>query len=398
MTIAQYDFDTPVNRRGVNCAKHDLFDEDVLAMWVADADFRSPEVVMDAMKARIDHGVFGYDMGLPRLGEVICQRMADLYDWAVKPEEIVYIPGVVAGFNIAIRAFGEPGDTVLVQTPIYPPMLSAPGNHYQTITAAELKTVKEGNRLRYEIDFDAFEAAISDNTRVFLLCSPHNPTGRVWTRDELTKMAEICEKHNVVICSDEIHCDLVFSESKHIPTASLSPEISKNTITIMSPSKTFNLPGLRSAFVIIQDEDLRKQYQKAEEGIVGHVNTLGFVSSLAAYEHGGQWLSDALAYMQVNRDLTTQFVEENMPEIAVTHPEGTYLTWMDTSKYYQEGESDNMFAKWIDQFFLNNAKVALNAGGIFGESAKGFVRFNFATQRSNVIEALERMKTAMDKA
>lgn len=398
MTIpTTFDFDQIINRRGTNCAKHDFFDADVLPMWVADMDFASPQPVIDALKERADHGVFGYTFENPVLSELIVARMDALYGWKIRQEDIVFLPGVVSGFNVAIRAFGSPGDNVLMQTPVYPPFLMAPAGHGQTPQIAELTATKDGNRLHYEIDFDAFEAAITPETKVFLLCSPHNPVGRVWTRDELQRMAEICLKHDVLICSDEIHCDLLFDGVQHIPTASLSPEVAARTITLMAPSKTFNLPGLACAFAIIQDADLRKRFTAATAGIVGHVGIMGFTGALAAYRDGGPWLDAALEYMQANRDYTTAFFDEFLPDIAITSPQGTYLSWLDTRACQIESDTDaGMFSSWIDPYFLKHARVALNAGAVFGQGGAGFTRLNFACPRPILTEALERMRAAVN--
>jgi cystathionine beta-lyase len=236
--MTTYNFDEVINRRGTQSIKYDIFEDDVIPLWVADTDFPAPEPVIRALHERVDHRIFGYPLDPSKLKDVLCQRMADLYDWEVKPGDIIFLPGVVPGFSAAIRAIGQPGDNVLMQTPVYPPFLMAPPANNQTVNNAELTRIEENGRLCYEIDFDAFEAAINDRTKMFLLCSPHNPVGRVWTKAELTRMADICLKHDVVICSDEIHCDLVFEGHRHTPTASISPEIARRAITLMAPSKT----------------------------------------------------------------------------------------------------------------------------------------------------------------
>lgn len=393
MSIAtSFNFDEVINRRGTNCAKHDLFDDpEIISMWVADMDFKSPPEIVQAIKARADHGVFGYAMPDPRFKDVLIQRMADLYNWKVEADQILFMPGVVSSFNIAVRAFGDPGDNVLMNTPIYPPMLHAPPNFGQEQNIVPLTEIREGQRLRYEIDFDAFEAAINEKTKIFLLCSPHNPVGRVWTRDELTRMAEICEKHDLIIISDDIHCDLVFDGYQHVPMASIAPEISKRTVTLMAPSKSFNIPSLGFSFAIIQDEEVKAKFHKAEAGIVPHVGIFGYTAGLAAYEYGDSWLRELLPYLETNRDLVAQFVDEHMPGVSITCPEGTYLTWMDTRQYTEKTDANT----WIDPFFKEKAKVALNAGGVFGDVGNGYVRLNFATQRSILQKALEKMQAVM---
>lgn len=395
MTIASYNFDEIINRRGTDCAKHDMFGDDVVSMWVADMDFRSPEAIIEAIQARAAHGIFGYTFGVSGLKETIVQRMADLYNWEITPDDIVFIPGVVSAFNTAVRAYGQPGDNVLLQTPIYPPMLKAAGNNGQENTYAELTRVENGTQLHYEIDMDAFKAALNERTKTFLLCSPHNPTGRVWTRDELTGMAEACIANNTVIVSDEIHCDLVWEA--HTPMAAISPEIAQHTVTLMAPSKTYNIPSMGFSFAIIQNAELRQQFQEAGAGLVPHVGVLGFVAAHAAYTEGDDWLAAVLRYMKDNRDFTTQYIAEHMPSIKATHPEGTYLTWMDVRDFYEAPAPDDPMAQWIDPFFLREAKVALNAGGNFGEAGKGYVRLNFATPRANLVTALDRMREVINR-
>jgi cysteine-S-conjugate beta-lyase len=389
-------FDEIINRRGTQSAKHDLFDEDILPLWVADMDFPAPEPVIQALHERIDHRIFGYSMADPELKDVLCRRMADLYNWEIKPEDIIFLPGVVAGFKTAIRAFAQAGDNVLMQPPVYPPFLSAPKLSDQTAKFADLTAIQEGNRLRYEIDFDVFKNAIDERTKTFLLCNPHNPVGRVFSQDELTQMAEICVENDLVIISDDIHCDLLFDDHKHVPIASLSPEVAKHTVTIMAPSKTYNIPSMGFAFVVIQDEDLRKKFEAAA-AILPHVGVMGYTAALAAYRDSQAWLDAALAYLQANRDFTTKFVEENLPGVAIVHPEGTYLSWLDCRQYIKSAENQGERADWIDPFFLKNAKVALNAGKMFGDCGAGFVRLNFGCPRATLEEALERIKAAIIK-
>lgn len=393
-----YDFDQMINRRGTGAAKYDAFDDpEILPMWVADMDFPSPREVIDALHERVDHRIFGYMMGSPRLTEILVQRMGERYNWDIKPEDILYLPGVVSGFNNAIRAVGQPGDNFLIQTPVYPPFLMATGGNGQSYKAAELRRVRKGSRLDYKINFDAFEQAIDEHTRMFLLCSPHNPIGRVWRRSELSRLAEICEKHDLVICSDEIHCDLIMSGHRHVPIASLDPEIARRTITLMAPSKTFNVPSLGFAFAIIQDKDLRKKFQAAESGVVSHPGVLGFTAALAAYQFGDVWLREVLRYLEANRDFTTQFIERNLPGVPVTHPEGTYLSWMDCRQFVPQDTDTEGFSAWIEPFFLKKARVALNSGTLFGESGKGYARLNFATPRALLEKGLNRMRDAVQR-
>jgi cystathionine beta-lyase len=379
-----YNFDTCPDRRATESIKWHEYPADVLPLWVADMDFISPEPVKRALLERVEHGIFGYPRESAELREVIVSRMAERYQWTVQPDEIIFQPGVIRGFNRAVHTVAEPGAGVLIQTPVYPPFLSAPRSADLARHEMELTRLADGT---YTIDWDAFESAITPQTRLFLLCNPHNPVGRVFRREELTRMAEICLRHGVTICSDEIHCDLLFPGHTHIPIATLSPEVAANTITLMAPSKTFNIAGLDCAFAIVQNESLRRRYTHAHQGLISGVNVLGWTAALAAYRDGQEWLTQVLAYMQANRDFLAEFVNNELPGIQMTPLEGTYLAWLDcraltldTSPY---------------EFFLKQAKVALNDGATFGRGGEGFVRLNLGCPRATLVNALERMKTAL---
>ncbi len=378
-----YNFDISPERRHTESVKWNKYDPDVLPMWVADMDFVSPEPVVRALRERVEHGVFGYPRDMPELNQVIVERMQALHGWHIAPEDVVLIPGVVTGFTLACQAFAS-REGVLVQTPVYPPFLSAPQVSGCFRQDAELLRQADGT---YTIDWEIFEAAMTAQTRLFILCNPHNPVGRVFTRDELERMAQICLKHNVIICSDEIHCDLVFRGSRHIPIASLDPEIARHAIILIAPSKTFNIAGLESSIAIIQNPDLRKKYLAARCGLVGWVNLFGQVAALAAYRHGGEWLDQLLVYLEDNRDFLLDFFRQELPCISVGKPEGTYLAWLDCRNAGLDSDPQ--------QFFLEKARVAMNNGADFGRSGKGFVRLNFGCPRSMLAQALDCMKTAV---
>jgi cystathionine beta-lyase len=380
------EFDQIIDRRGTCCYKWDRYAEDVLPLPVADMDFISPDPVRRALYQRVDHGVFGYTEAPQGLYDVIRERLAVLYGWQVEQEEILFLPGVVVGLNLACHAVGGPGDAVLVQPPVYGPFLSAPGNAGHVLQYAELQRADE----RYEVDFDAFEVAMTDRTRTFILCNPHNPVGRVYERGELERMAEICLRHDVVICSDEIHCDILFSGHEHIPIASLDPEVARSTITLMAPSKTYNLAGLKCSFAVIQDEALRERYRSAYGGLVSDVNLFGYAAALAAYSEGQLWLERVLLYLERNRDFVQDYVREKLPEVEMIVPEGTYLAWLDCSAAGIAGKAGT--------FFLEQARVALNEGEAFGPGGEGFARLNFACARAVLEEALERMWGALERA
>lgn len=393
-----YDFDEIIDRRPTDCAKWNLYDADVMALWVADMDFRSPQTVVDALRCRVDHGIFGYGMEPPELRPLLQERLQRLYGWHVDAEALVFVPGVVVGFNLATHAVIEGGDGLLAQTPVYYPILGVPDNTGCTLNSMELTPPGAGaaGNGQYQVDLDAFEAAIGPRTRIFVLCNPHNPVGRVFAREELEAMAEICLRHDVVICSDEIHCDLVFSGHRHLPIASLDPEIEARTITLMAPSKTYNIAGLHASVAIIPNPELRERFLAARQGIVPRLDIMGFAAMLAAYQvpersEAGRdddpWLEQVLRYLEANRDLVFDAVNE-IPGLSMTRPEGTYLAWIDCKEAGLEQEPH--------KFFLEKARVGLNAGAQFGPGGEGYVRLNFGCPRATLVAALERMRAALE--
>lgn len=389
-----YDFDTPIDRRATESIKWRLHGDDVLPMWLADMDFVSPAPVVEALRKRVEHGVFGYPEGvmgsmgaqddIPAFRRLIVDRLAERYDWHVQPEDLIFIPGVVVASNLACHAFVAPGGGVLVQTPVYPPILHAAEWTGRNLSAAPLARQPDGS---YVIDWDAFESALSPETRLFVLCNPHNPVGRVFSRAELERMAEICLRRNLVICSDEIHCDLVFSGHRHVPIASIHPDIARNTVTLMAPTKTFNIPGLQCSIAIIPNPELRQKYQQARQGLVGWVNLIGLLAAGVAYRDGQEWLDQLLAYLEANLDFLYDSVHRELPGITMVRPEGTYLAWLDCRQAGIEGSPH--------EFFLQKARVALGDGSTFGPGGEGFVRLTFGCPRSILVEGLDRMKRAL---
>jgi cystathionine beta-lyase len=380
-----YDFDQIIDRRHTESLKWRYYDEDVLPLWVADMDFAVPEPVIRALQERVAHGIFGYGLSPGSLREVIQGRLARLYGWHVETGEIFFVPGVVTGFNLACHAIGAPGDEVLVETPIYPPMLSAPGDAERICKVVPLVEGRE----RYEHDFDAFEQAVTEHTSLFLFCNPHNPVGRVFETTELERLAEICLRHDIVICSDEIHCDFIYQGHRHVPIASLSPEVAAQTITLLAPSKTYNIAGLSCSVGVIQNPDLRARLKQACTGLVPHVNVLGYTAGLAAYRDGQAWLDALLVYLEGNRDYLLKYTATHMPGIKCKQPEGTFLAWLDCRETSIPGNPH--------QFFLERARVALNDGATFGRGGEGFVRLNFGCPRATLTEALERMQAALEE-
>lgn len=379
-----FDFDEPISRTGTQSIKWDWAKDDELPLWVADMDFRSPEPVIQALQERVAHGVFGYTHCPPALKTLLVERLARLYDWVVDPQALVFLPGVVTGFNQALSALANPGDGVLIQTPVYPPILQAWRNFDLVSHDMQLTQTASG---RYEVDLDLFASAITSRTRVFLLCNPHNPVGRVFTREELLAMAELCLEHDLFICSDEIHGDLIFSGRRHIPIAALAPDIAARTITLMAPSKTFNVAGLGCSFAVIPDATLRERFTAAHRGLTPHVNLLGYTAALAAYRDGQPWLDAILAYLETNRDLVASYVQAHLPGVHVARPEGTYLAWLDCR---EAGIPGNPYT-----FFREQARVMLNDGASFGPGGEGFVRLNFGASRALLEEALARMRAAL---
>lgn len=383
-----YNFDAIIDRRHSDSAKWNYVAEDVLPMWVADMDFYAPPPIIDALQRRAAEGVFGYASHFPGLYENIRARLQRLYGWEVAQEEIVLLPGLVSGLNVVAAAIGAAGDGVLVNTPVYGPFLSAPANQARTLQSAQQTlTQREDGTLHYEVDFDALDAAVQPETRLTYLCSPHNPTGRMWRRDELACFAELAQRHDLVLCSDEIHCELLLENRPHIPIATLSPEVARRTITLLAPSKTYNIPGLGASFAIVQDKELRKQMEHAAGGIVPHLNLMGAHAMEAAYGECDAWLAELLDYLRANRDFAVEYIQAHMPQLRCTRPEATYLLWIDCR--------DANLPTTADKFFLEQAKVAMNNGAWFGEGGDGFVRLNFGCPRATLVEGLTRMKDAL---
>jgi cystathionine beta-lyase len=315
----KYDFDEIIERRNTDSIKWGLYPQDVIPMWVADMDFRSAEPIIQALQMRMGHGVFGYSRPSEMLGRALQDRMHRLYGWFISDRDIIFIPGIVTGLNIAFQAFAAPGEAVVAQPPVYFHFLRDPVRHGRVLLDPPL--VPNGDR--YEIDFDRLERTITPMTRLFVLCNPHNPVGRAFTEGELTKIAEICLRHNLILCSDEIHCDLVFPPHRHIPIASLGPEIEAQTITLLSPSKTYNLAGLECGYAVIKNPELRKKWKDFSYGLIPGVNIAGHVAALAALNEGGEWLEQAMEYMQRNRDDLFAYVREQIPSIRMTRMEAT---------------------------------------------------------------------------
>ena len=371
-----FDFDREVDRTRTASLKWEKYgNRDIMPLWVADTDFLSPPAVREALHERVDHGVFGYTLPPRAFVDEILGYLEGRFHWEVDPEWIVWLPGLVSGISVACRACAQPGESVLTSTPIYPPFLTCPVAMERELQTALLTQV-DG---RWTYDWDAFEAAIDASTRLYLFCSPHNPCGRIWESHELERMAAICARHDLVICSDEIHCALLLDDRIHRPTATLSNEIAARTVTLMAPSKTYNIAGLGCSYAIIPDAGLRRRYQRAAAMIVPHVNALGFTAGLAAYRDGGPWLEAQLQYLREGRDLIETTIA-GIDGVSVAHVEGTYLAFLDCRELGIEHP-----ARYFEEFGLG-----FQAGRDFG--LPGFVRWNFGTTHARLKEALERFE------
>lgn len=378
-------FDQIIDRRNTDSVKWLVYDGDVLPMWLADMDFRAPEPVIQALHDRVDHGIFGYGCPPEGLHEAIRQHLADYQGWLIQTDDVEFVSGVVTGFTHAIYSLTEPGDRVLIQTPLYPPILKAPGATGRICVDNPLLLTKDG---RYEIDFDDFARKAASGVKLFILCNPHNPVGRVFTREELAKMAEICLQNDVWICSDEIHADLIFSGYQHMPIASLSPEIGQRTVTYFAPSKTYNIAGLSTSVYIAPNPHMKRKLQQTMPMLVGHPNILGLHAARAAYLDGRAWLGELLVYLESNRDVLVDFVTSQLPGIQIWKPEGTFLGWLDCRQLEVESPQ---------AFFLKEARVGMNNGVDFGENGSGFLRLNFGCPRTLLMEGLTRMQAALEK-
>lgn len=381
----KYDFDRIIDRKGTDSIKWQRYGGDVIPLWVADMDFVSPEPIINALHERIEHRIFGYGGPGKELIEVIQERLKRLYKWNVHAEHIVFVPGVVTGLNLAFQLFARTGDGVLVQPPVYSHFITDPVVRGRELIDPPL--TKSGDT--YEIDFDAFENAITSRTKMYVLCNPHNPVGRVFRSGELERLTDICLRHNILICSDEIHCDLLYPGHKHVPLATLDDEVAERTITFMSPSKTYNLAGLKCSLAIIKNPVLREIWMRGSEGLIPHVNIMGLTAALAGFRDGQEWLDQCMSYLTDNRDFLAGYVANKLPSLSMTRMEGTYLAWLDCRKSPISG---NPYS-----FFLREAKVALNDGADCGKGGEGFVRLNFACPRKILNEALDRMADALNK-
>jgi cystathionine beta-lyase len=399
-----YDFDKVYERRETQSHKWSNrpdgntgirvpLEPDSIPMWVADMDFAAPSEVLEAAKKRLDYPLLGYATEPKGLREVIVERMAKLYNWEIQPDWLLFNPGMVLWLNVMAQGVGKAGDSILMNTPVYGPFLKVPPHRERFAQQIDMRRVDDDAKtFHYEIDFDAFEAAITPQTSLYYLCDPHNPAGKAFNRSELEKLAEICLRHNVTIAADAIHCDLLLGDTKHIPIASISPEIADKTVTLIAGTKTFNIPGMPCSVAIVPNKELRAKLEHISWYSGYHVDVLSFEMLLAAYRDGNDWLKQLRAYLTANRDLAVSFIHEHLPMLSTTIPQATYLQWVDCSNLKIPSQYDSPQA-----FFATEAKVALSPGLDFGKAGAHYVRLNLGTQCAVLREALERMKAAVDK-
>lgn len=385
-----WNFDEVVVREGTDCIKYDRREEtfgvkDIIPMWVADMDFNTPDFVTEAMHNRLKHQIYGYSFRSSEYFRSIISWIRERHNWSIEKEWITFSPGIVPALNFCTLAFTQPGDSIIVQPPVYFPFFSAAEAHGRTLIYNNLKE-SDG---RWVMDYDSLIAGISSKTKMIFISNPHNPVGRVWTADELNNLADICLKNNVIIIADEIHCDLVLPGHKYTPLASLSDKICENTITLIAPSKTFNLAGLSTSSAIISNPVLRKSFSGIIENLhVGNGNIFGNIASVAAYTHGGEWLNTLLSYINDNIEFVKQYLSEMIPEIIPVRTEATYLMWLDCRKL-------GMTGKELREFFVKKAFVGMNEGSAFGPGGEGYMRMNVGTTRNNVKKAMEQIEKAV---
>ncbi len=391
-------FDKTINRKGTgsvkwDCVKEIFGSDEILPMWIADMDFPVAPQITKAIEKRLEHPIFGYTKPWKSLIDSVTERIKKKYDWEIESEWVVFTPGVVPAISTAIKAFTSPGDEVILQGPVYYPFRDTIKENGCHITNNKLK-LENG---KYVMDYKDLEDKFKPKKLFFpkpsgvkaaILCNPHNPVGRMWSKKEQEKFGEIVIKHNAVVISDEIHSELILSNKKHLPFASISKEFEQNSITCFSPSKTFNLAGLSVSSIIIPNEKLRTEFIRAGGHILGNVSILSLIALEAAYRYGDEWLSELLEYLKENLTFLLKYFEENIPEIKVIKPEATYLVWLDFRKLRMKG-------KELSEFLIKKAKVGLDDGYFFGPSGDGFARINIACPRSVLKEGLKRIENAV---
>ena len=383
----QYNFDQIIDRRGTDALKIDAVPsiwgrDDLMPLWVADMDFATPPFIVEALRRRLDHEVIGYTVRTPQWASSIVAWQQSRYGWEIQPEWLNFVPGIVPGIAFVISCFTEPGDTVLIQPPVYHPYIHVPTNLGRTLRRNRLDLV-DG---QYQIDFERFERDVR-GCKLFLLCHPHNPGGRVWTEEELCRIAEICHREGVIVVSDEIHADLTLPPYQHVPFAKVSAEAAECSITLMSPSKAFNMAGLTSSYSIISNEALRERFHRhLEHSELNLGHAFAFIGVAAAYSHGTEWLDQMLAYVQGNIDYMEQYLATSLPQVGMIRPQASYLVFLDFRKL-------GLSQAELNKLIVEKARLALNDGAMF--EGEGFMRLNAASPRSVIEEAMHRLSDAL---
>lgn len=388
----KYDFNEITDRSGTASFKYDMrghifHTDNVIPMWVADMDFKTPPFIIDALRKRLDHEIMGYSCIMPSFAASACDWILKRHKWQVDPEWVRFTPGVVPAITMAVLAYTKPGEKVIIQPPVYFPFFSIVKDTGRSLVTNPLKY----NSGRYSIDFGHLEESASRGAKMMILCSPHNPTGNVWSRADLIRVCDICRKYNILLISDEIHADLVYRGNTHLPAAGLDVDNAGNIITCMSPSKTFNVAGLSTAYIIIKDPVLRARYtREADRCHLAHDNLFGVVAMEAAYGNGHEWLDQLMDYLGGNVDFLAGFIEKNIPQISVVRPDATFMCWLDFSAFRLPQDD-------LNRLLVNDAGIGLSDGLAFGEEGRGFQRINIGCPRSLLEKALENLYGAISK-
>lgn len=387
-----YDFDKIIDRKQTNCIKHDAVSnffgaENLLPLWVADMDFETPDFIREAMKERLDHPVYAYTYFSDAFYASFINWMKKRHQFSVEKAWMKVTPGVLTGLSLAIMAFTKPGEKVIIQPPVYQPF-------FQLVESSDRVLIKNNlifENGNYKMNFDDLESSIDEETKMIIISNPHNPIGRVWTKEELTKLVAICEKHNIIILADEIHSDIIFEPNKYTPIVNISEYAKNNSVTFVAPSKTFNIAGLSTALTIIPNENLHKEFSAlASRFHVFGASVFGSVACEAAYTYGEEWLDQLLVYIKANVELVKSYLKENLPSVKVIEPEGTYLLWLDFSALKLDDEK-------LNRIMIEEAEVALNRGVSFGDNGSNFMRMNIGSPQAVILDGLERIASALKR-
>ncbi|MDR3253952.1 MAG: PatB family C-S lyase [Synergistaceae bacterium] len=388
-----YDFDTPVTRIGTDCEKWDKLAEvfgrsDLLPFWVADMDFKSAPEIIDTLRERVDAGVFGYPIMADSAKESVSNWLKTRHGWSVGPETVNFTPGVISGLSAAVYAFSDPGDGIAIQTPVYPQFFKLIKLNGREVVENPLKETDDG----YVIDYENLRESLGHNVKILLLSNPHNPVARVWRADELSRLADICIEREVVVLSDEIHQDLVFSDAKHLPLGLVAPQLAPFLITFVAPSKTFNIAGLSASAWVATDKKITERFKRVLAGLhIAEVNMLAIAALETAYRKCAPWLDQLMVYLEKNRELVETFLRDRLPRVKLKHPEGSFIFWLDFRDYGLNNAE-------LQRLLIEDARVALSPGINFGAAGDGFARLNTGCPRAQLEECLKRIEKALSSS